>query len=47
VSDSNKLRSATLQTLVDTARPLATNAEASTGSGTTQAITPYQLKNYY
>lgn len=47
VSNSNKLRSATLQTLVDTARPLATNAEASIGSGTTQAITPLQLTKYY
>ena len=47
ISNSNKLRSTTIQTLVDTARPLATNAEASTGTGTTQSVTPAQLKKYF
>lgn len=47
ISDSNKLRSTTIQTAVDTARPLATNAEASTGTGTTQSVTPAQLKKYF
>jgi len=47
ISNSNKLRSTTIQTAVDTARPLATNAEASTGTGTTQSITPLQLTKYY
>ena len=47
ISDSNKLRSTTIQTAVDIARPLATNAEASAWSGTTQSITPAQLNKYY
>lgn len=47
ISNSNKLRSATLQSIVDTGRPLATNAEASTWSWTTQSITPVQLKKYF
>ena len=47
ISNSNKLRSTTIQTAVDTARPLATNTEASTGTGTTQSITPAQLKKYF
>lgn len=46
ISNSNKLRSTTIQTAVDTARPLATNAEASTGTGTTQSVNPYQLANF-
>lgn len=47
ISNSNKLRSTTIQTAVDTARPLASNAEASTGTWTTQSITPLQLTKYY
>lgn len=47
ISNSNKLRSTTIQTAVDTVRPLATNAEASTGTGTTQSVTPLQLTKYY
>lgn len=46
VSASNVLWSATIQTIVDTWRPLATNAEAQAGTWTTQAITPLQLKNF-
>lgn len=47
ISASNVYKSATLQTLVDTARPLATNSEASTWSWTTQSVTPLQLKKYF
>ncbi len=47
ISNSNKLRSTTIQTAVDTVRPLASNAEASTWTGTTQSITPLQLTKYY
>lgn len=46
ISDSNKLRSTTIQTAVDTARPLATNAEVITWTGTTQSITPLHLRNF-
>ncbi len=46
VSASNVFWSATLQTLCDVGRPLATNAEAQAGTWTTQAITPLQLKNF-
>lgn len=46
VSNSNKLRSTTIQTAVDVARPLATNAEVITWTGTTQSITPLHLRNF-
>ena len=46
VSASNVFWSATLQTLCDIGRPLATNAQAQTGTGTTQAVTPLQLRNF-
>lgn len=46
ISNGNKLRSTTLQTAVDTVRPLASNAEAQTGTWTSQSINPLQLKNF-
>lgn len=46
ISNGNKLRSTTIQTAVDTARPLATNAEVITWTGTTQSITPLHLRNF-
>ncbi len=46
ISNGNKLRSTTLQTAVDTVRPLASDAEAQTGTWTTQSVTPLQLMNF-